>query len=326
MERGGYESYYLKACAPDGESAVWIRHTVHQRPGGQPAGSLWFTFFERGAARPYAVKQNFAELAAQADGGALLAIGDAVFGPREVRGDAVGEGRAAGWDLMLEHGAPPMLHLPERLYKAPLPRTKPLTLYPEVTFRGGLRVADRTIDLSNWFGMVGHNWGSQHAEQWTWLYADCIGQDGDGGRPGDGWLDLVAGRVRLGPVTAPWVANGSLMLGGQRIELGGIGRVASTRVQARVGRCTIELRGDGIRARAEFEAPRDQIVVWRYADPDGSEHHSLNSSLADLKLTVERRHHAPQKLHANGRAVYEWGTRFTAHGLPVEPFPDGEPA
>ncbi len=320
---GGYESYYLKASAPDGETSVWIRHTVHRRPGGETRGSLWFVLFERGASRPYAVKQTFDELAAPGPAGALLATGrNAVFGLGAVRGAAEGEGRRAEWDLALSGAAEPLLHLPEKLYAGPLPRTKSLTLLPEAEFDGHVRIADRNIELGEWRGMVGHNWGTQHAEQWVWLYGD---QFSEGGSPpvGKTWIDLVAGRVRVAGLTTPWIANGAIQIDGERLRLGGIGRVVSTRVRPRVGRCEINLRGDGVRVRAAFEAPRDQLVVWRYADPDGSEHHALNSSLADLDLTVERERHGPRRLGTSGRAVYEWGTRYTAHGVPVEPFPDG---
>jgi hypothetical protein len=319
---GGYESYYLKACAPHGDSAIWIRNTVHQRPGARPAGSLWFTLFERGAPRPYAVKQTFVELSAPGEEGSLLKIADAGFGRGRVYGEARGEGRSAAWDLAVGGGADPVMHLPNKLYGAALPKTKSLTLVPEAAFDGSVTIGDRRISIRDWRGMIGHNWGSQHAEQWNWLYADGLAVAGASGQA-SGWLDLVAGRVRVGALTAPWVANGFLRLGDERVRVGGIGRIASTRVRPRVGRCEVLLKGEDLRARAIFTAPRDQIVAWRYADPDGSEHHVLNSSLAGLQLSVERKHHAPQTFKADGRAVYEWGTRYTAHGIPVEPFGDG---
>ena len=48
---GHYESFYLKACRPDGGQGVWIRHTVHKRPGAEPNASIWFCLFDRSAAR-----------------------------------------------------------------------------------------------------------------------------------------------------------------------------------------------------------------------------------------------------------------------------------
>ena len=35
---GHYESFYIKACRPGGGHGIWIRHTVHKRPGAAPKG------------------------------------------------------------------------------------------------------------------------------------------------------------------------------------------------------------------------------------------------------------------------------------------------
>ena len=32
---GHYESFYMKATRPGGGRAIWIRHTVHKRPGAE---------------------------------------------------------------------------------------------------------------------------------------------------------------------------------------------------------------------------------------------------------------------------------------------------
>jgi hypothetical protein len=51
---GHYESFYIKACDPAGGKGVWIRHTVHKRPGAEPNASIWFCLFDRGASGPRA--------------------------------------------------------------------------------------------------------------------------------------------------------------------------------------------------------------------------------------------------------------------------------
>ena len=57
---GGYESFYVKAAAPDRSRAVWIRYTIHQRAHEAPRGSMWFTWFESGADGPLASKVTVA--------------------------------------------------------------------------------------------------------------------------------------------------------------------------------------------------------------------------------------------------------------------------
>jgi hypothetical protein len=150
--------------------------------------------------------------------------------------------------------------------------------------------------------MTGHNWGAEHAETWVWLHA--VFSDGE-------WLDLSAGRVKAGPVLTPWIANGALCAGGEPLRLGGL---RPARVRAEPGHARIGLRD----AEIEVRSPPGQTVAWRYADPLGGEHHSLNCSIAELTLRVPGR-----ELHTAHGAVYELGTRDTSHGIGVEPFPDG---
>lgn len=70
-------------------------------------------------------------------------------------------------------------------------------------------------------------------------------------------------------------------------------------------------------------APLEEFVAWVYSDPDGSAHHALNCSVADLDFEVRRRGHAPRQVRLNAAAVYELGSRKTDHGVPVQPFGDG---
>ena len=67
----------------------------------------------------------------------------------------------------------------------------------------------------------------------------------------------------------------------------------------------------------------EDFVAWVYADPDGGEHNTINSSIADMKLRVERpdEHHVHLELH--GGAVFELGMRESDHGVPLQPYPDG---
>ena len=77
---GGYESFYVKAAAPDRSRAVWIRYTIHQRAHGSPRGSMGVTLNEAGAAGPLASKVTAAtgpEVAADD----VLHIGEGTFGP-----------------------------------------------------------------------------------------------------------------------------------------------------------------------------------------------------------------------------------------------------
>ncbi len=126
---------------------------------------------------------------------------------------------SAAWSLSLSARDAQLRHLPrEWLYRAPLPRTKLTSPAPLARFDGELRLdGDREITLDGWSGMVGHNWGSEHAERWIWLHGvDFAGSE-------QAWLDVALGRVRIAGRTTPWVANGALSLDGRRLRVGGLG-------------------------------------------------------------------------------------------------------
>ena len=299
---GHYESFYLKLCHPSEPLGAWIRYTVHKRPAAAPTGSLWFTLF--GADGPRAAKLTVP--GPGTGGGDWLRVGEARIGADGARG-AVGED--VSWELALDDAEEPLLHLPAAsMYRARLPRTKLLSPAPAARFSGRLTVDGREIGVDGWRGMAGHNWGAQHAERWIWLHG--ITEDGD-------WLDAAVGRVKLGPLTTPWVANGALSVAGDRYAL------RRAKVTEFPDRCTFSLTGRGVEVRGTVEAPRERFVGWVYADPDGSEHHAVNCSIADMRLRVSRGGGASSELVVRTAAAYELGMRERDHGMALQPYADG---
>ncbi len=312
---GHYESFFLRASAPGGRTAVWIRYTVHKPPGRPANGSLWFTWFDAESRMPRASKVTQSH--PRAGEGAFVHIGSARFGPDEVVGACETDRCRASWQLRIRPSAPPLEHLPYGwMYRAPFPRTKLTAPAPAARFDGRLVIDGREVLVDGWRGTVGHNWGAQHAERWIWLHGVGFEQ------APDAWLDVAVARVRLGPATLPWIASGALFLNGSLHRLGGPLRVGSTRVSESPTRCEFTLPGDGLLLRGEVFAAPKHIVGWRYADPGGSEHQVLHCSIAELSLSVDRRGH-PIALTLSGGAAYEVGVREGNHGVPLEPFPDG---
>ena len=315
---GHYESFFLKGGKPSEGLAFWIRHTVHKRPGDRAVGSIWFTFFDASADGPVASKRTFPpdELGTGPDH--YIHVGESRFEPGRAVGSARSDQLDASWELELDSPEEPYHHLPrEWMYRARLPRTKLLSPYPSARYRGRLTVGGRQVEVDGWPGTVGHNWGAQHAERWIWMHGAEL--DG-GGEPA--WLDAALGRIKLGPVTTPWVGNARLWLDGRRLTLGGPGRVRGTTVTESPSRCEFVLPGDGVTVRGEVGSERKNFVGWVYSDPDGSEHNTVNCSIADMTLVVTRDGQPDLRLTGSACAAYELGMRERDHGVPLQPFPD----
>jgi hypothetical protein len=319
VSAGMYESFYLRAVAPDEPVGVWIRYTVHKRAGRAPSGSLWCTVFDASAGAPFMHKHTTTELASPA--GSWIEIGaDSRFGPARAEG-VCGPAR---WSLRFSDSEPELRHLKQPwLYKAPLPRTKLTSPSPATSFDGTIELPDRTLRLNGWRGMVGHNWGSEHAERWIWLHGIGFEEDPDA------WIDVALGRVLVAGRLTPWLASGALSLDGRRMRLGGIG-ARGLKVAESPARCTLSLPGDnGLIVEAHVNAAAHASAGWRYADPvahghkhEFGEHDVVNCSISALALNVRPDGEAARTLHTPHGAAYELGMR-TLQGTPSGAHPKG---
>ena len=311
---GMYESFYLRAVSPDEPVGVWIRQTIHKRRGRPPTGSVWCTVFDARLPAPFTHKLTTDRPTAPAD--AWIKLGeDTIMGP----GRADGSCGQARWSLRFATDEPELRHLaPDWLYRMPLPRTKLTSPAPAASFDGVLELPGRSpIELRGWPGMVGHNWGSEHAERWIWLHGIAFAD------APDAWLDVALGRLKIAGRMTPWVANGALSLDGRRHRIGGLA-ARGLRVEETVAGCALRLPGEGgLTVDARVEVPAGSAAGWRYADPDGGEHDVVNCSVASLQLSVEQRDGSPRTLRTAHGGAYELGMRERDHGIPIAPFTDG---
>lgn len=318
-EDGHYESFYLKAAHPEEALAIWIRYTVHKRPGAPAHGSIWFTLFDGQAERPLATKVTLPPAELSVPPGSYIRIGEATFAPGRVQG-SVGSARpTASWELEVEPGGEPYRHLPrEWMYRARVPRTKLESPQPGARLSGVVGLGERRIELDGWPGMVGHNWGAQHAERWIWLHGSSFG-----GRDRRTWFDAALGRIKLGPLTTPWIGNAMLSIDGERHRLGGIERIRSTEVGETPRGCELAIAGKVVTVFGSVRADPKDLVGWVYADPDGPEHHTVNCSIARMRLVARRDGQPDVELETAHGATYELGMRERDHGVAIQPFPDG---
>ncbi len=234
------------------------------------AARLWVTVFDAGAGAPFMYKQSSDELGVPGDG--WIAIGgDSHFGPTLAQGyiqladsvpapdsdsssnlgsssssdpgsqpgDPAEEGPGeVRWKLNIRPDAPELRHFKQSwLYKGPLPRTKLTSPAPAASFDGTIELPGRTLRLNGWRGMVGHNWGAEHAARWIWLHGIDFREDSTA------WLDVALGRVLVAGRLTPWMASGAICVDGRRSRLGGLG-ARGLKVVESPGRCSLTLPGE----------------------------------------------------------------------------------
>ena len=211
--RGHYESYYLRA----GRSGAPARRLdpVHRHvaPGGRPSGQLWFTYFDRDAPRPRAVRVDVGEPThrrrARGSGS-----GTSGSGRRGSPGRPTPSQRSATRTLSSHSTSAPLGGTSAR--ELDVPRAAPAARSCSPVSRRAVfdgtgawtaRRSTRRLDRA-WSGTTGraaratagsgcHGWGSRATAP----------------TPGSTWRSAGS---RLGPVTTPRSANGALSLDGER--------------------------------------------------------------------------------------------------------------
>jgi hypothetical protein len=305
-----YESVYAVLTHPSQPLALWVRTTVRKVPEAPATGAVWVTWFGRHGVRA----GKLADLPV-GPGGYGIRVGDVTQGPGGSSGSIDLPGLAARWELTFTPRAAPLEHLsPAVLYSAPFPRTKSTSPVPDLAVGGDLVVDGVRVDLDGWTGMLGQNWGSEHAAHWVWLRACGLGRDEDG------WLDAVLGRVRVGPLLTPWTGFGALSVGSERLRLGGLFSRRSA-VDVRADGADVTLAGRGVRVQVRATVDLTRAVGWEYADPVGSRHEVVNSSVAEMTLSIARGRGAVE-LAPVRRGVLELGGDHRALDVPIQPFPD----
>ena len=308
--RPHYESVYCTLVHPTEPEALWVRTTVQKRPGKEPTGALWATWFSPTGVR--ATKINDLPVSPSGHG---LSCGPASQGPTGTRGSVESDQLSARWDLAFVPRTHSLEHLHYAvLYRAPLPRTKATSPVPDLDVNGTLVVNNKPVDLTGWTGMLGHNWGTEHAARWIWLRASGLGDDGTG------WLDAVLGRVRVGPVLAPWTSFGALELDGTRHHLGGL-LARGTSVALSDNGATIGLTGSGLSVRIRADVSLAATVGWEYSDPAGHRHEVVNSSVAEISLAVDRGR-SRDAFQPIRRGVLEIGGDRRALDVPLQAYRD----
>ena len=310
----------MKLVQPGGGRAAWIRQTVHKRPGEDATCAIWFVLFDADAAGPRATKRQFGadQLSAAptpTSGSRTRALADG-----RATGRVATDALVASWDLSFADEHEPFHHLPRETSStdSKLPKTKFLSPYPDARLqraaRGGRR-ADRAS--SGWRGMIGHNWGAEHAERWVWIQGS-----GFEGRSPEDYFDMAVGRIKVGGTTTPWVGNAMLMLDGEAHRLGGFGHVPSTEVEEGPTGARFELKGRASRSPAACRRGQGlrRLDLRRPGRP-----RAQHAQLLDLRPRARRRARRPpaERLTRQGSRGYEFGTRDTDHGIPVQPYPDG---
>ncbi|HEX6242632.1 MAG TPA: hypothetical protein VFZ61_17080 [Polyangiales bacterium] len=318
---GHVESLFLKGNSPDGQRALWLKYTLLAPKAGGPAvAELWAIAFDRSWPAPRANKRTYPIERAQLRSAPFgLSLPDGELGHGHARG-VLGADDQGGpllrWELRYACPEAPFLPFPSpRMYTGAFPRTKTLTPVPDTLLEGSFQVDEQRWDVSGFRAAQGHNWGKGHAHAYAWAHANALRP-----RPGSApcshaWLEVISGRVRVGPLLTPWLTVAAIELDGQLHRFDGPRAMLSRAVESDARSFAFSVRQGDATLSAKLWAELPLLAGLRYQDPDGQELACLNSKLAYGEVTMTA--HGRTWLLGTDQAALELGTRRRDHGVPL---------
>lgn len=302
--RDHVESHFLKANAPGGERALWLKATILSRasePGATVAEGWAVAFDRRGGARKLtALKRTVPIHRATFDRAALGVRWDEpesgtamALTEGAVRGHLDDAGQRIAWDLRYEpHGAPMELLPYAWMYDAAFPKSKLVTPAPDATFSGEVHVGGERWSLDGWRGMQGHNWGRGHADLYAWSHVSLWDKAADEAADGAGdedpvVLEVVSARVRTGPVLLPVLTLAAVRVRGIDYRFNRPADMARAKAHIDGLHYRVSVASDLGKLEAELTADPADTAGLYYANPAGPMTHCLNSKLARARLSFE---------------------------------------
>lgn len=313
---GHYESWWQRANHPTRPLAFWIRYTLFS-PKDWPEraiGELWAIWSDGERGTVTAAKSEWPIEQCRFAGDAFaVQIADATLDSQQLGGYAESGGHRIAWALRYTSPQPPLFHLPQQLYDAPLPKAKSLVGSPLAQFAGSLTVDGEPHAIDSWTGSQNHNWGSQHTDHYA--YGQVAGFD----NAPDSFLEIATARIKLGPFWTPRMTPIVLRHAGREYALNAISQTLRAKAGFEYFDWHFASETADVRIEGRIHAARERFAGLRYYNPPGGVKCCLNSKLAACTLKLTDKHgDTTQLLHTEHRAAFEMlGDDHSSHGVPI---------
>ena len=184
-DRGLYESYYFRGNSKCGQYAFWLKHNLLRFNRDRFVHfEATFVFFDLAKKDVQTIKMldkltDYEFTSSAFSSGANWDHFEHQFAednfqqitPEKVSGKLSKDSSSFTWDLSLVRSNQVYHHFEsDGLYRAPFPKKKILTRDTYLQFKGKIKTPSGFEIDTEWTGMNGHNWGSEHA--YHYVYAD----------------------------------------------------------------------------------------------------------------------------------------------------------
>ena len=178
-------------------------------------------------------------------------------------------------------GRPMFLFPFKRMLSGGLPKSKLVTPAPLLQVSGQVRWEDECIEVRDWVGMQGHNWGREHSPEYAW------GQAWFGGADPTCIVEGFTARTRVGGFMSPRLSCLVVRTQTREFRFDRFWRLRSHQGTLGDQSWRVSMMNDEARVCLWMDATPSQSVCLRYQNPDGRDLYCFNSKNARVHLWLE---------------------------------------
>ena len=315
-KHGVYEVWYMTWNDPRTGQGFWLRF-ITEAPvvgsggvpgfGEAPRGELWFARFDpKDPKRTFGIHKRFPDVVSK-DSPFRLTIAGCELGHDHSFGELSGGGHDVRWDLKWEPSPRTLRFFPDVMYAGEYGRSPTMvhSPNPRVVLSGTLLVDGEELVMERAIAGQSHIWAEKHSISWAW--AHCTDFEG----VHDGQFELIASKVKRGPITTPNLVMVSLDFDGEQHRLNQFRHVALNRGTWSTGRVELTAKSATVKIEAELTCALEDLILAPYLDPDGTEVFCANTEIGSARITVYKRSGLRWKEHrrleARKRMHFETG-------------------
>lgn len=218
--------------------------------------------------------------------------------------NALGQAGDLEWDLRWNDSGRRFRYVPPILKTLGLARSTYNSCLFDLKMNGTVKTADKTLEVNNATGMIGHIEGSKIiGDSWGWAHCNNFDERDDAAFEG------LSAQLQLGWGVTPPLSAFVLFLNGERHTFRSPLSVVRSQSGFNRDEWIFKTCSGNLELTGKAEAP-EEVAVVEYTDTDGSNLWCYNSKLANLSLELKDHDTGNvTQLQSSGHSAYEWVTR-----------------
>ena len=314
QDRPHIESFFLKANAPDSAQAVWLKVTCLKQAnatGGMDEWiDLWGCIFHQKDKEYHGLRQRFRLDEFKVENDVLSIETEAVrifFGREKGHFQTRLQNKGLAMDIAITwqacaspHGADYSTLPYAWMLNGRLPKQKTVTPIGLCLVNGTVEMDKCKLELTQWTGCQGHNWGKAHTPDYVWVHS-ILREHGQV----VGTCEAFSGKVKVGPWRVGPFSGAYLRIGEQVYAFDRLIDTWNHESSFENGQFLLTLKQGKTQLKLKATAALDQALCLGYEDPDGGMNYCMNSKLSSATIILETPN-ATRSFECKENVALEW--------------------